>query len=84
MVTVLDLKSTLVTSSATTSMPASAYHSRGRQRSFSGSAIRALESLVRSMMMLGSREMMVIEPGYLSSRRVWAVPMVPLPLWELV
>ena len=60
--TVFPLKSTEVTSSETVSIAASSYHSRGRQRSFSASGIRALESLVRSMMRFGSLEMTVTEP----------------------
>lgn len=73
-------KSTEVTSSLTMSMPASVNHSRGRQRILAESAIRALESLVRSMTTSGSLVMMVMLPVYFSSRRVWTTPIVPLPL----
>jgi hypothetical protein len=61
-------KSTAVTSSVMVSMAASAYHSRGRHWILAGSVIRALDSLVRSMIRSGSWEMIVIAPGYLSSR----------------
>ena len=62
-------------------MAASAYHSRGRHWILAGSAIRALESFVRSIIKYGSREMIVIWPGYFSSRRAWIRPRVPLPLF---
>lgn len=82
-VTALVVKSTPVTSSEMVSMPASAYHSRGRQSNFDASAIRAFESLVRSMTKSDSLETMVIWPGYFSSRSVCTTPMVPLPLYAV-
>lgn len=77
----LALKSTASTSSVRVSMEAESYHSRGRHWILVGSVIRALESLVRSIIRSGSLEIMVIWPGYLSSRRAWTRPRVPLPLF---
>lgn len=77
----LESKSTEVTSSVRVSMAASVYHSRGRHWILAGSAIRALESFVRSIIRYGSFEMIVIWPGYFSSRRAWIRPRVPLPLF---
>jgi hypothetical protein len=71
---------TEVTSSTIVSIPALGNHSDGRQRSLDASGMRAFESFVRSITKGDSVEITVIEPGYFSSRRVWTVPIVPLPL----
>ena len=51
-----------VTVSEMSSIDASEYHAFVRRRSFSGSGMRALDSLVRSRGRFGSWPMRVIEP----------------------
>lgn len=80
---VLVSKFTAVTSSVRVSILADSYHSRGRHWILVGSEIRAFESFVRSMMRSGSLDIMVILPGYLSSRRACRTPKVPLPLFQV-
>ena len=66
--TVLDLKSMLVTSSWRVSIEEVLNHSCDRHSSFDLSAIRALDSLVRSIGRYDSLEMMVIAPLKFCSR----------------
>ena len=68
METVLDLKSMLVTSSWRVSIEDVLNHSCDRHSNFDLSAMRALDSLVRSIGRYGSLEMMVIAPLKFSSR----------------
>ena len=78
--TVFLSKSTLVTSSCNVSIPASSYQDCARHSSFDGSAIRALESLVRSRGRYGSREIIVMSPLKFCSRNPCTAPTAPLPL----
>ena len=78
--TVLPLKSTLEASSEIVLMDDDLYHSCGRSSIFDLSAMRAFESLVRSIGRFGSLEMIVMAPLNPCSRSACTAPIAPLPL----